>query len=185
MMLIVVTGLECVGKTTIATYLSEEYRLCLISRDDIKESLFESLGYGDRNKSRSLGAASYFVLKKMLKRLACKQVPMVVESNFSPLLDSEFFNEIEQSYGGASLQLVLKCERNALIKRFDLRASSSDRHEGHLDKVRRSEFIERIHLRSNVALSMSAKTVVIDTTSLTKSCELASEVVAAFHADFN
>ena len=54
-LLIVVTGAPCAGKTTLARRIAETFRLPLIAKDDIKESLFDSLGWKDREWSKQLG----------------------------------------------------------------------------------------------------------------------------------
>jgi predicted kinase len=60
--LIVVSGLPASGKTTLAHLLAAELRLPLVGRDDIKERLFESLGWSDREWSKRLGIASWDLL---------------------------------------------------------------------------------------------------------------------------
>jgi shikimate kinase len=46
--LIIISGLPCTGKTTLGRKLAQDLSLPLICRDSIKESLFDSLGYSDR-----------------------------------------------------------------------------------------------------------------------------------------
>ena len=53
--LVVVAGPPGTGKTTLAAKIAEDFRLPLITKDGIKESLFDSLGTGDREWSRKLG----------------------------------------------------------------------------------------------------------------------------------
>jgi adenylate kinase family enzyme len=61
-LMILISGLPCTGKTTLARKIAQKFRLPLISRDDIKESLFDSLGWHDREWSKQLGVASYQLL---------------------------------------------------------------------------------------------------------------------------
>ena len=56
-LLVVVTGPLAAGKTTIARGLSAELGLLLLEKDAIKEHLYETLGYRDRQVSRELGTA--------------------------------------------------------------------------------------------------------------------------------
>lgn len=60
--LILISGFSCTGKTTLAKLIAKRYSLPLIGRDDIKESLYNSLGYKDREWSKKLGIASYDLL---------------------------------------------------------------------------------------------------------------------------
>jgi adenylate kinase family enzyme len=56
--LVVVTGPPAAGKTTIGRELSSQLRLPLISKDTIKEALFDELGFGDLEWSARLGGAT-------------------------------------------------------------------------------------------------------------------------------
>ncbi|MBE8523062.1 AAA family ATPase [Amycolatopsis sp. H6(2020)] len=49
---IVVSGPPAVGKSTLARELATRLTLPLLSRDAIKEALFDTLGYGDRLQSK-------------------------------------------------------------------------------------------------------------------------------------
>ncbi|MDP6369585.1 MAG: hypothetical protein QF615_08250, partial [Planctomycetota bacterium] len=55
--LILVSGAAATGKTTVANLLSAGLRIPVISKDAIKESLFESLGWNNREWSRKVGFA--------------------------------------------------------------------------------------------------------------------------------
>ena len=64
---VVVTGLPASGKTTLSRRLSEALRLPLLSKDLVKESLFDVLGVNDRAWSLQLGAATMEVLWSLLR----------------------------------------------------------------------------------------------------------------------
>ena len=66
-LLVVVTGMPSSGKTTVAEAVARLLRLPLIAKDEIKESLFETLGWGERAWSMKLGGASYEVLMVFLE----------------------------------------------------------------------------------------------------------------------
>ena len=56
--LIVVTGRPGAGKTTLARWLAQELQIPLISKDSIREVLFERLGWNDRAWAQLLGRAT-------------------------------------------------------------------------------------------------------------------------------
>jgi predicted kinase len=68
-MYVLVSGLPGSGKTTIAGPLAVELGLPLLARDDIKEALWDALGPGDVKFSRSMGAASNEVFKRVARSL--------------------------------------------------------------------------------------------------------------------
>ena len=66
--IVIVNGPPAAGKTTFARSLAGELRLPLFTKDDIKESLFDTLGFQDREWSRKLGLASLVLLFELVER---------------------------------------------------------------------------------------------------------------------
>jgi predicted kinase len=56
--LIIVTGRPASGKTTLARWLAQEIHLPVVSKDSIREVLFERLGWKDRPWAQLLGRVS-------------------------------------------------------------------------------------------------------------------------------
>jgi adenylate kinase family enzyme len=67
---VLVTGTPGAGKTTVSRALSKALTLPLLSKDAIKESLFDVLGVRDREWSLQLGAAANNVLWSLLSQNA-------------------------------------------------------------------------------------------------------------------
>ena len=59
---IIISGLPCTGKTTLGHKIAKRYNLPFISKDAVKESLFDSLGCDTREWSKRLGQATYPIL---------------------------------------------------------------------------------------------------------------------------
>jgi predicted kinase len=57
------------GKTTLTRALAHELRLPVVSKDDIKEQLYDALGVGDVEWSRRLGGVAYALTFAFVREL--------------------------------------------------------------------------------------------------------------------
>ena len=68
---ILVTGIPAAGKSTMAKVVSEKLKLPVISKDTIKELLFDNVGFQSRTEKVKLGIASmeimYYVASQLMK----------------------------------------------------------------------------------------------------------------------
>jgi len=67
-----------------------------LARDDLKEHLFDTLGWSDRQWSRKLGLASGRVLYHLLEELLKANQSLVVESNFRKELASQELGALQR-----------------------------------------------------------------------------------------
>jgi predicted kinase len=129
--LILVGGPPASGKTTLAGWLASAFRLPLLSRDELKESLMGSLGSPDRARSRQLGGASYELLLVAANGFVAAGVGAVVESNFSAgIAEADWRPIVARS---RALQIYCRASHDELRWRFLDRALSGQRHPGHHD----------------------------------------------------
>jgi predicted kinase len=161
---LIVTGAPCTGKTTLARRIAQEFRLLLVAKDDIKESLFDSLGWKDREWSQQLGRATmrllfYFVETQIAAGRSC-----IVESNFRAEMANEEFRALRQKHAFVSLQIVLKCDRDVLAQRYRARTDSGARHPGHVDHLVSDEELAAINSRDYGAMDIGGQIIEVDTT---------------------
>ena len=78
---VIVNGPPGSGKSTLAGSLARTLSLPLFSKDAVKETLLDHLGYADRAESRRIGAASGEVLWTLLGQCSG---PAIVESWLAP-----------------------------------------------------------------------------------------------------
>ena len=82
--LIVISGFPATGKTWLGKKLSEYLSIPIICRDEIKEYLFESLGYNDIDWSRKLDDASFNLLYYFIDTFLKTKNNFIIESFFNP-----------------------------------------------------------------------------------------------------
>ena len=162
-LLIIISGFSCTGKTTLAKKIAERYSLPLISRDDIKESLYNSLGYSDREWSKKLGIASYKLLYLFIDKILAAKQNLIVESNFQPEFDESKFIKLKNKYQFNLLQIHCYATAEVIKQRFQNRATSGLRHPGHVDHLNNEEIKVNLEKGGYEVLNVSDCILKIDT----------------------
>jgi predicted kinase len=130
---VVVAGLPGSGKTTLARPLAKELRLPLLSKDTIKEALFDALGTGDLEWSQRLGRAAH----RVMYAVATESRGAVLESHFwRGLAEGDL-----QALNGPIIQVYCRCPPELAAQRYRERVNSADRHPGHLPEHQTEEVI--------------------------------------------
>jgi septum formation protein len=153
---VVVSGLPGSGKTTLARSLSSEIGLPLISKDTVKEALFDVLGTGDLDWSKRLGRASHHVMYE----LAREAKSAVLESHFWPGVAEDDLRRL----GGPMVQVYCSCPVELAVSRYLERAESSDRHPGHLPEHQSEEVISTWRDAGGRPLDLDCPLFEVDTT---------------------
>jgi predicted kinase len=133
--LIVVSGPPCAGKTTLARQLGERLSLPVMTKDTIKETLFDNLGWSDRAWSKRLGGASAEVLYTFAEAQLQAGRSCIVEANFSTAFANPVFQRFKACYAFLPIQILCVAEPAVLRVRFEQRARSGERHPGHQDHL--------------------------------------------------
>lgn len=163
-LLVVITGPPCSGKTAIARRLSEALSLPLIGKDDVKEVLFDSLGWSDRDWSRKLSGVGYEVIYLFLDRLLAAGISCIVESNFRPAVDAPRIRSLIADRAADHLQIVCRADGRVLVQRFCDRWKCGHRHPGHVDAESLAELEPGLLAGGDPTLDLGGEVVELDTT---------------------
>jgi predicted kinase len=163
---VIVTGPPAAGKTTLGRALATRLNMPFLYKDGIKETLFDTLGWGDRGWSCKLGVATYALLFHLLEMELAAGRSLVVESNFDAQRDGPRFLALRDHYGFRPLQVCCVADGNVLLERFRSRATTNERHPGHVEVANILEF-EPVLLRGRIdPLPLDGPIIEIDTTDL-------------------
>jgi predicted kinase len=128
-LLVVVTGPPASGKSGLARDLASELGIPFLSKDELKERLYEELGSGDPVEDaieRSALAILYSVAASNLKA----GISVLLESNFDTDTDTAPLRALE----GRIVQVHCGGDTDALVQEFAERSASGKRHPGHDDE---------------------------------------------------
>lgn len=155
-LLVVVTGMPSSGKTTIAESLAEHLNLPLVAKDDLKESLFETLGPGDVAWSGRLGDAAYDLMFGLARTMLSSRVSLIAEANFFRGQASRFRSlpphRLVQVHCSAPLAVLLE------------RYAARERHPGHHDDEKIRELPARYESGAHDPLDAPGEIIRVDTT---------------------
>jgi predicted kinase len=165
--LIIITGLPCTGKSTLGRFLARGLSLPYVSKDGIKEILFDTLGFSDRAWSRQLGLASYALLYYFLDLELAAGRSLIVESNFHAETAGQELGRLKSNYDFRVVQVLCYCESSILLERFERRAASSERHPGHVEQENLEEFRAVLDSSRCDPLPIEGLVIELDTTDFT------------------
>ena len=166
--LIITTGRPASGKSTLAKWLSKELGIPFFSKDNIREVLFDSLGWKDRKWAQMLGRASIdimFYLAEMQFEAGCS---VILDNSFDPSLSVPRFQALKTKYDIETIQIICYSDQGTLFNRFKERAETGNRHPGHGDKDVLDEL--RIYLaeEKSLAMNIGGSIIEVDTTDFSR-----------------
>lgn len=151
---ILISGVPAAGKSTLAGRLADDLHISLISKDLVKELLFDRIGFSSRNEKVQLGTASMDILCYVADQLMKSGVPFILENNFE-YASKDSMSALLGRYSAHSLLITLTGDYETIYKRFVQRNLSPDRHRGHVVNDRYPEVIPKNNddiLRETISL---------------------------------
>jgi len=193
---ILVTGIPAAGKSTMAKALSERLELPAISKDRIKETLFDYVGFQSREEKVNLGIASMEIMYYVADQLMKAGQSFILENNFE--YSENGIKVFLDKYQCPVLTITLTGDYKVIYQRFLERESSPDRHRGHVvndcypekkedgpkerkaTSVSYENYVHGIKQRGFDAFSVGGRQIKVDTTDFSKMDmeELFSQIAA-------
>lgn len=194
---ILVTGIPAAGKSTMAEVMSERLKLPVISKDTIKELLFDNVGFQSRAEKVNLGIASMEIMYYAAGQLMKAGEPFILENNFE--YSSEHgIKSLMEKYQYSALTITLTGDYKVIYQRFLERENSPDRHRGHVvndcypekkennlktlkaKTISYENFVRGIEQRGFDAFCIDGRQIKVDTTDFSKinMGELFSQIAA-------
>jgi predicted ABC-type ATPase len=140
---VIITGYPGAGKTTLGKRLSERFCIPFISKDEIKEIMFDSLGWDNREWSIKLGSASYDLMFYFAKKVIESNKPFILETFFSKISEKEITN-LEREFNIYPIQIICSTSPDVILNRVKDRVQNGERHPGHVDHTRYDELADKV-----------------------------------------
>ncbi|MCH5285961.1 MAG: AAA family ATPase [Christensenellaceae bacterium] len=131
MTVILITGVPAAGKSTLAEALSARLNLPVLSKDGIKERLFDTIGFTCREEKARLGVAATQVLYYAAEQLLKAGQTFLMENNFENA-SREGLIRLLETYHARPLTIRVTGDDAVIYERFVIRDKSPMRHRGHV-----------------------------------------------------
>lgn len=144
---IIISGPPGTGKTSLGKLIARELVLPFFYKDEIKETLFDTLGWSDAAWSKKLGVASMKILYHILEAQLQSHNSFVLEANFKPETDSQPIEQFTRRYSTNFIEIFCYADPAVITQRFNSRIAHNKRHPGHhsipMDKEALDAYIQQ------------------------------------------
>ncbi len=178
---ILVTGIPAAGKTSMARKLADHYQIPMISKDDIKEILFDDLGFNSREEKVKEGIAAMHIMYYMAEQMMRVKKPFILENNFEFISKEELIKLLNE-YEYRAITVTLTGDYPTIYQRFLERNENPTRHRGHVVNdcypeiemnhkvavLSYEDFVTGIQKRGMDQFSANGPQVIVDTTNFEK-----------------
>jgi len=162
--LIIVTGMPATGKSVLATWLSKQLGFAYLSKDAIKEILFDALGWSDREWSKKLGAGSIELMYYLAGTILAAGRSVILENTFRPDLASAKLSALARQTQAGTIQIICRASPEVVYQRFKQRAEAGLRHPGHVDIQSMDEAKVSLTQERPLRLDIGGEVIEVDTT---------------------
>lgn len=179
---ILVCGIPASGKTHMARRLSELLSVPVFSKDDIKERLFDTVGFKSREEKNALGVGAAEIMYYAAGQVLSAGGSVILENNFETRSIPGMKALIERCKC-RTVTVELAGEAEVLYRRFLSREGSPQRHRGHVvntcypeppgqageySPMSLEQFISGVTGRGMAGFDIGGPRIVVDVTDLSK-----------------
>lgn len=179
---ILVCGIPASGKSYMARQLSSILGIPMLSKDDIKERLFDTVGFQSREEKVALGVGAMEIMYYAAGQMLSAGGSVILENNFETRSIPGVKALIERCKC-RTVTVELTGEAEVIYRRFLHRDLLPERHRGHVVNTRYPEppgqsaeykpmsleqFIEGFTRRGMVGFDIGGPRVVVDVTDLSR-----------------
>lgn len=118
------------GKSTLARFLSRALGMPILEKDEIKEALFDTLGYADLVEKRRLDTIATEALLRCTESLLKSGSDLIMVNNFESSMASRVDRLIE-TCSAACVTVFLGGDPEVFYQRYVERDRKKTRHQGH------------------------------------------------------
>ncbi len=163
--LVIISGPPGAGKSTLAEPLAKALGFPLMSKDVIKESLFDSIGDFNNDIVSTSDALDPAVMS-LLWRLAGHSPQVMLEANFKPGADHE---ANIKSLSDRPVEVYCRVAPEVALNRYNQRGQSPDRHRVHYTRESSFKILDQYQEPLNLGPVVEVDTSqTVDITALTE-----------------
>ena len=198
MNLIILAGMPATGKSTVAASLSKAFGYPILEKDNIKEGLFDTLGFENYAQKRKLDHAANEALLRVLNAMLKADNSLIVDNNFDTASAEKLCTLID-TYHPTCVTIFLNGDPQTLYERYVERDNLHKRHRGHALQehypphegddleysMTREEFDEKFFKRGMAQFSCPGERIDLDMTDFAKVSldDLVAQVRALLNKD--
>lgn len=177
---ILIAGIPASGKSTMAKFMADSLGLPVISKDRIKELMFDVIGFRSREEKNKLGIASVNIMYYLAEQLMKNHLPFILENNFEDISKEGLLTMLEK-YSYNAITITLTGDYRKIYQRYVERNESPGRHRGHVVNdhypeeeqkkvmpISYESYVAGIINRGMDSFSANGPHIIIDTTDFSK-----------------
>lgn len=165
--LILFSGLPGTGKTTLSVEIAKLLHIPLTSKDVIKEIMYDTIGWSDKEFSAKQARATFAIMGYILEEQLKNGRSLILEANYWPKFADSQFQQWQETYKCTIVQIVCQTEPAILAQRLVARLEQ-DRHPGHLEIMTKEQYeasiVQRLQNGEDQPLAVDGPIRIVDTT---------------------